>query len=88
MKLSSNLAGPLHHCYLVTSVTMVQKRYQSVTHEYCNQTIDLLSVYFMMWGSRSPSDTTGTQRHISGLSSTIIFNPFFSLIYNHLLHFT
>ena len=63
-KLSSNLAGSTHHCYLVTFVTMVRNRYQKVTREYCNQAIDLLIAYFIKLAERSPSDTASTQQHI------------------------
>lgn len=43
-KLSSDLVGHTHHCYLATFVSTIQKRYQKVTSEYCDQAIDLLSV--------------------------------------------
>ena len=67
---------------------MVQKRYQKVTREYCNQAIDLLIAYFIKLAERSQSDTASTQRHISGSSSPIIINGFYSLLFNRLLHFT
>jgi len=67
---------------------MVRKRYQKVTREYCNQAIDLLIAYFIKLAERSPSDTASTQQHISGSSSPIIINGFYSLLFNRLLHFT
>jgi len=94
MKLSSNLVGHTPHSYhmlslyLLTFVTIGQKRYQRVTRGYCNQVIDLLSVYFLKPVECSPSDTSSTHRHISGSCSTIFFNAFCSLLFNHLLHVT
>ena len=43
-KLSSDLAAHTYHCYLITFVSTIQKRYQKVTREYFNQTIDFVSV--------------------------------------------
>jgi len=66
---------------------VIQKRYQKVTRKYCNQVIDLLSVYFLKSGERSPSDTASTQRYISRSSSMIIVNAFSNILFQSLITF-
>ena len=60
-KVSSDLVGHTHRCYLVTSVSTTQKCYQKVTCEYWCQVIDLLSALLLWSSERLPSDTAGTQ---------------------------